>query len=126
MVRSRRAALLALSLAAGCTSDGHPPTARITWSPTWLAVGDHYRTDVTLDGTTSRNDVDDPMGLRPLDYAWEVDDPALQIRDGSLATSKLTVGLAADGPTTVTLTVSDAGGTGKATVHIGVTVPDDM
>jgi hypothetical protein len=113
-------------LACGCTSDGHPPTARVTLSPEWLPVGDHYQTDVLLDGTASRNDVEDPTGARPLSFAWAIDDPHLQIRAGDLGAAMLTVRLAADGPTTVRLTVTDVGGIGRATVRVGVTVPEDM
>ena len=108
---------------AGCGSDGHPPTARIAFSPEWLPVGDGYRTDVTLDGTASRNDIEDPSGIRPLAFQWTIDDPHLQIVVGSLAASTVTVRLAAVGPTVVELAVSDSGGEGRATAYVGVTVP---
>lgn len=111
---------------AGCGGDGHPPVARIVFTPDWLPVADDYRTDVILDGTASGNDAEDPTGARPLAYAWSIDDPHLQVVEGTPAAAKLTVRLAANGPTTVVLTVSDSGGTGRATVHVGVTVPAGM
>jgi hypothetical protein len=124
--RARLFAVVVTSALTGCTGGGHPPTARIALAPQYIPVGDNYQTDVLLDGTASRNDVEDPNGLRPLGFTWSVDDPLVQIRDGALDAPKLTVRLAATGPTTVKLVVSDPGGTGRATAHVGVTIPGDM
>lgn len=108
---------------AGCGGDGHPPTARIAFSPEYVPAGDAYATDVTLDGTASRDDVDDPAGALPLTFQWEIGDPKPRVIAGALDAAKLTVRLAATGPTTVRLTVTGSGGVGRASVRVGVTVP---
>lgn len=118
-----RSFLFALAVSS-CTSAGHPPTARIAFSPAYLPAGDNYQTDLALDGSASRNDVDDPQGLMQLAFAWEIDDPRPVITAGALDAAKVTVRIAAAHPTTVSLAVTDgAGDSGRATVRVGVTVP---
>jgi hypothetical protein len=113
-----------LALAA-CTDLGHPPTARLTASPAYLMVNDNYATDVVLDGSGSRDDVDDPNGIETLRYDWSIDDPAPRIVDGDLRSPKLTVRLAAARPTTVTLTVTDpTDDSGTTLIRIGITLPN--
>lgn len=125
-VRAGFVLLLGLSSLAlsACTDLGHPPTARATASPAYLMVNDGYATDVVLDGTASRDDVDDPAGTETLRFDWAIDDPAPQIVDGDLHSPKLTVRLAAARPTTVTLTVTDpSDDSGMTLIRIGITLP---
>jgi hypothetical protein len=111
-----------LALAAGgCAAGGRPPTARLSIAPAYVPLGDHYATEVQLDGSASRDEVDDPAGAFPLTFRWTVDDPGT----GPIAPAKVvTVRVAGDHPTTVALTVVDRDGDqGTVSAQIGVTLP---
>jgi hypothetical protein len=82
---------------------------------------------VALDGTASKDEIDDPAGTLPLGFHWHIDDPALQVVGGSLDAAQVQVKLQGDRPTTVTLTVTDTTGrSGERTGYVGVSldVPD--
>jgi hypothetical protein len=117
------AVLLTAFMGCAAPSQGHPPIARITVAPAYIPLGDDYRTDVTLDGTASRDDVDDANNRQPLLYAWEVEDEYAAPAPHAEA-AKVTVRVAGTHPVTVRLTVAD-GDNVKTTVsaQIGVTVP---
>jgi hypothetical protein len=117
---------LVLSIGAGaligCSAGGHPPVARLTLTPPYVPVGDHYQTAIVLDGSQSKDELDDPAGSFPLRFGFATDDPAPQLTpDGAKATLRI----AGDRPTAVSLTVTDADGL-PTTVQkrIGVTLPD--
>ena len=98
--------------------------ARIDIAPAYIPIHDGYTTVVTLDGSRSKDEIDDPTGALPLGYHWDLDDRALQVVEGSLDAAQVSVKLQGDRPTTVTLTVSDATGRhGFRTGYVGVTVP---
>jgi hypothetical protein len=121
-----RAALFGslVAVIGGCGSTGHAPTARIVVTPPYLPLGDAYHTDAALDGSGSRDEIDDPAGARPLSFAWTIDDPMAQVTAGALDAAKVTVRVAADHPTQVTLAVTDGDGdTGTGEGRIGVSVP---
>jgi hypothetical protein len=130
----RRAMLLAAGLGAclaGCQdAGGHPPTARIDFADPafsgYVPLDDDYRTDVALDGSASNDAFDDPQGLLPLAFRWQVDDPAPRVVAGALDGARLTVRIAGARPTAIRLTVTDtSGASGSASVEIGVTLPAD-
>lgn len=115
-----------LLLTSGCavTKGGdHPPTARITVTPSHVPVDDNYTTEVTLDGSGSRDDVDDPSAIRPLLYEWVVEDPKALLQPDPGAV-QVTVRVAGTRPVTVRLTIADGSNT-KTTVtaQIGLTLP---
>ncbi len=120
------AALGAFAIAcAGCSSGAaRPPTARIAVAPAYVPLGDHYTTDVVLDGTASADAIDDPDAQKPLGYFWVVDDSGATIIPGPGA-AKITVRVAGAAPTSVHLTVTNGDGdTNTANAIIGVTVPN--
>jgi len=103
--------------------NGRAPVARFDLTPKYVPLHDGYTTVVALDGSKSKDEIDDPAGTLPLSFHWDLDDPALQIVDGSLAAAQLRVRLQGDRPTTVTLTVTDTTGrSGVRTGYVGVTV----
>ena len=110
----------------GCQNEtGRAPVARFDITPQYIPIHDGYTTVVTLDGSRSKDEIDDPAGTLPLGFHWDLDDRALQVVDGSLDAAQVRVKLQGDRPTTVTLTVSDS--TGRRafrTGYVGVTVPD--
>jgi hypothetical protein len=113
-----------LLLAAGCAAKGdHPPTARINVTPSHVPVDDNYTTEVLLDGSGSRDDVDDPLAVRPLLYEWRVEDPKAFISPDAFS-PQVAVKIAGTRPVTVRLTIADGSNT-KTTVtaQIGVTLP---
>jgi hypothetical protein len=127
--RMRRLEIFVLCAAAwlgGCQHEaGRAPVARFDITPEYIPIDDGYTTVVTLDGSGSKDEFDDPAGTLPLAFHWEIEDPALQVVDGSLTAAKVQVRLKGDRPTTVTLTVIDATGRqGLRTGYVGVTVPD--
>lgn len=123
-MRGSVAGWLLLAALPGCGGSGHPPTARAVAAPAYLPIGDGYQTDVALDGGGSDDVADDPHAVRPLRFAWMISDPAPRVTAGALDAARVTVRLAADAPTTVVLTVTDEDGdAGRATLHVGVTVP---
>lgn len=126
------AALAALAIAAlggsGCASRaGHPPIARVTVTPGYVPLGDSYHTDVVLDGSGSRDQIDDPIGdsggALPLRFAWSVEDDHATIAPNPSA-PMVTVRIAGAHPVTVHLTVTDAQDDAATTsAQIGVTAP---
>jgi hypothetical protein len=119
-----RALVCLLTAIAGCGGAGHPPTARIAFSPAYLPIQDNYMTDLALDGSASRDDIDDPAGTLPLRFRWEIEDPAPKVVAGALDAARVTVRVAAPRAVTVHLTATDGGGDeGHASVRVGVTVP---
>lgn len=130
MIR-RMARLVALGLLlgaavgfGGCQEEsGRAPVARFDVTPEYVPLHDGYTTVVALDGRRSQDEVDDPSGALPLRYRWELDDPGLQVVDGSLAAAQVRVKLQGDRATTVVLTVTDAAGrSARRTGYVGVTV----
>jgi hypothetical protein len=123
--RLSRGLLLCAALAlGGCQQEtGRAPVARFDVTPAYVPLHDGYTTVVTLDGSRSQDEIDDPRGALPLGFHWELDDPAPQVVQGSLDAAQVQVKLQGDRPTTVTLTVSDSTGrTAVRTGYVGVTV----
>ncbi len=125
---TRLAALGLLLLGAlglgGCETEvGRAPVARFEATPKYLPIHDGYTTVVALDGSKSKDEIDDPCGTRTLGFRWEIDDPGVQVVEGSLDAAQVRVKLRGDRPTTVTLSVWDwSGRTGTRTGYVGVTV----
>jgi len=120
-----RGLLLCAALAlGGCQQEaGRAPVARFDLTPAYVPLHDGYTTVVTLDGSRSKDEIDDPSGALPLGFHWELDDPAPQVVQGGLDAAQVQVKLQGDRPTTVTLTVSDSTGrTAVRTGYVGVTV----
>jgi len=130
MRRMARLALLGLLLGAalaagGCQEEaGRAPVARFDVSPSYVPFHDGYTTVVTLDGSRSKDEIDDPAGTLPLGFHWDLDDPAVQVVEGSLDAAQVKVKLQGDRPTSVTLSVWDSTRTGVRTGYVGVTVAD--
>jgi hypothetical protein len=102
---------------------GRAPVARFDITPAYVPLHDGYSTVVTLDGTRSKDEIDDPAGEQPLGFHWELDDPAPQVVQGSLDQAQVEVKLQGDRPTTVTLTVRDQDGRTAIRIgYVGVTV----
>jgi len=128
---ARRLAITVLLLGAalpagGCQDEaGRAPVARFDITPAYVPSHDGYATVVTLDGSRSKDEIDDPAGTLPLGFHWDLDDPAVQVVEGSLDAAEVRVKLQGDRPTTVTLTVRDSTGrNGVRTGYVGVTVAD--
>jgi hypothetical protein len=123
------AVLAALGAGACQTTTGHPPVARVTVTPKYVPEGDGCTTVVALDGTASKDELDDPSGQQPLWFRWELDEdgcvgPGPDVASGSLTAPTISVRIRGDRPVTVTLTVRDASGaTAVRTAMIGITVP---
>lgn len=108
---------------AGCAdSSGHAPTARILITPGYVVHNDDFQTDVVLDATASRDDLDDPHNATPLLYDWTVADPGARIAP-DLNSAKITVRIDGSRPVTVRLAVSDGALEGHAMAQIGLTLP---
>lgn len=122
------AALAALAItalaASGCgTRAGHPPIVRVTVTPAYVPLGDGYHTDVVLDGSGSRDQIDDSAGALPLGFAWTIEDDHATVAPNASA-PMVTVRIAGAHPVTVHLTVTDAQGDSATTAaQIGVTAP---
>jgi hypothetical protein len=117
--------LLCAALALGSCHDeaGRAPVARFDITPPYVPLYDGYTTVVTLDGTRSKDEVDDPAGALPLGFHWDLDDPAPQVVQGGFEQAQVQVKLQGDRPTTVTLTVSDQSGRTAIRIgYVGVTV----
>ncbi|MFI5288715.1 MAG: PKD domain-containing protein [Polyangia bacterium] len=116
--------LFAFGLGTGCgTKAGHPPIVRVTVTPGYVPLGDAYHTDVVLDGSGSRDQIDDPSGALPLGFAWTVEDDHATIAPSPSA-QVVTVRIAGTHPVTAHLTVTDAqGDSASASAQIGVTAP---
>ena len=128
--------VLGAVLGGGCTGPtGRPPAARLTITPAYLPEGDDCQTPVTLDGTASSDEIDDPTAKSPLHFRWDLDDhggcPGAapgqpRVVQGGLLLSKVQVLLKGDRVTTVTLTVLDRDGrVGTRVGHVGLSVPRD-
>ena len=77
--------LLAALAVGGCPQEeGRAPVARFDITPAYVPLHDGYATVVTLDGTRSKDEIDDPTGALPLGFHWDLDDPAPQVVQGSL------------------------------------------
>lgn len=125
MTRPFAALALAFAFALGACSatSGRLPTARITLAPAYVALGDAYTTDVTVDGTASSDSIDDPAALHPLAFAWSIDDAAARFAPDDHS-ARATVRVAGARPVAVHLTVMDYDGdSGSVTAMIGVTIP---
>ncbi len=113
----------ALGLGSCQTEVGRAPVARFSITPKYVPVHDGYTTVVALDGTASKDEIDDPAGTLPLGFHWDIDDPALQVVSGSLDQAQLQIKVQGDRPTTVTLIVTDTTGRrGERTGYVGVSV----
>jgi hypothetical protein len=108
----------------GCQAEaGRAPVARFDITPAYVPLHDGYATVVTLDGTRSKDEIDDPTGALPLGFRWDLDDPAPQVVQGSLDAAQVQVRLQGDRPTAVTLTVRDQSGRTAVRIgYVGVTV----
>jgi hypothetical protein len=107
------------------TPGGHPPTVRIAASPAYIPINDGYLTPISLDGSSSHDDLDDPNAEKHLRYQWtlDVDDPQSPFLPSS-TDPQVTLHLAGTHPVTVRLTVADYDDDqGTTTTLIGVTVP---
>ena len=107
----------------GSLSGGHPPTARIVIAPAYVPLGDAYHTEVTLDGTSSDDALDDPTRTETLGYLWSVEDDGAMLVPDERA-PKVTIHVAGTRAVAVHLTVSDADDDrGTATAYVGITMP---
>ena len=98
-----RGAVLLLAWAGACATDlARRPVARVRLDPPAVAEGDGYATAVTLDGTASRDDFEDPGA--PLGYAWAADDPAARF-EGSTHEGRVRVRVSGQTPVAFRLTV---------------------
>ena len=96
-----RALALALTLSA-CAIDLAPlPVPRVRATPTAIAEGDGYATDVTLDARASRDEFGDPPAA--LSYAWRLDGSARI--EGDAQGAVIHARFAGDRPPAATLTV---------------------
>ena len=114
----------ALALVVGSCHEevGRAPVARFDIAPAYVPLHDGYSSVVTLDGSRSKDEIDDPAGEQPLAFHWELDDPAPQVVQGSFEEPQVQVRLQGDRPTTVTLTVRDQDGrTAIRMGYVGVT-----
>ncbi len=113
----------AVALQSCASGSGHPPTARIALDPAYVALGDGYATDVTLDASASSDAIDDPRAAHPLAFAWTIEDPAARFSPDAHS-PRVTVRTAGARPVAVHLTITDADGDqGAASATIGVTLP---
>jgi hypothetical protein len=123
MPRSPAIPLALAALCAACSEpSGRPPIARIDLSPAYVLAADNYRTPVTLDGSRSSDEVDDPTATRPLHFGWRLD-PSFRVASGAIDSASLTVLVPGDRPRSLTLVVADSDDalTTSATAVIGVT-----
>lgn len=104
--------LVTVALVAACgVEDGRPPVARISLDPAAIPEHDDFRTPVTLDGTASDDPIDDPDGLDPLEFTWEIHGDEFRFEPGSDARDPAPVILLrGNTPATVRLTVTDVDG----------------
>ena len=115
----RAVALLTLLALCGCEAeDGRPPVARIDVAPEAIPEHDNFATPVTLDGTASDDPIDDPDGLAPLAFAWEISGDEARFEPGSHADDAvIVVRLRGDTPATFALTVTDEDGRSTTAVR---------
>jgi len=116
-----RVALAGL-LVAACSQIGpRPPVPRFTVDPEFIPEGDAHRTPVTLDGSASADDLEDPTV--PLAYAWAADEESARVVDGALDEAVVVMTFAGDRVVTVTLTVTDPDGLAASlSDRVGLTV----
>lgn len=116
-------AALAVAAPACAVEDGHPPLARIVITPEAVLENDGFQTEVTLDGTTSADPIDDPGGGAALAYAWEILDDEFRFERGRASSPTPVVRFRGDRPATIALTVTDADGQATTAVaHVRLTV----
>jgi hypothetical protein len=115
------AALLALS---ACQQElGRPPVPRFTIDPAYVPEHDDFATEVSLDGSASADELDDPT--IPLAFSWHFDDDRVRIVDGDVHSSTLRIATAGDRPLTISLAVEDDDGqTSTLEQRLGLTLPD--
>jgi hypothetical protein len=112
-----------LALAACSADGGHPPLARIVLAPEAILENDGFQTEVTLDGTTSADPIDDPEGAAPLAYRWEILDDEARFERGRATSPMPVVRFRGDRPATIALTVTDADGAETSAIaHLRLTV----
>ncbi len=117
------ASLVGLGLAACAVDDGHPPVARIVVTPEAVLENDGFQTEVTLDGTTSADPIDDPGGDAVLTYAWDIGGDEVRFERGRATSPMPVVRFRGDRPATIALTVTDGDGQSTtATAHLRLTV----
>jgi hypothetical protein len=110
------------SFFAACAPPGHPPVARLTLTPAYVPSGDQYRTAIAVDGSQSRDELDDPAGSFPLRFSFFSDDPAPQLTP---AGDRATLRILGDRPTAVSVTVTDSDGLATTVEKlVGVTLPN--
>jgi hypothetical protein len=109
----------------GCTTPdgGRPPIARIVITPGAIVEKDTFQTAVTLDGTRSKDAVDDPEAKHPLSFSWQIDGDDVRFDTGDAHSPAPVVRFRGDRPATIELTVSDVDGLEATAVeHLRLTV----
>ena len=125
--------MIGLALASlGCQPDAppcHPPVARIGCKTSnsdancYLLPGDTFNTEVTLDGSTSADIIDDPTAARPLRYRWEIPAGRYRLARGALTDPLIVIKGQGDLPIPVKLTVTDPTGlSGVAERIVGISL----
>lgn len=114
--------LVALAACAACASpDPRPPVARIRLDPAFIAFGEPA--SVTLDGSSSRDDLDDPDASRGFTWSW--DDDGAAIEEGTVNSDVLRVRFTGRFATTITLVVTDEDGNeGSVFARLGLTLAE--
>ena len=117
-----RLAILLGFVVGGCSQIGpRPPVPRFTIDPEFIPQGDDHRTPVTLDGSGSADDLEDPTV--PLEFAWDVDDPSRRVLEGALDAAVAVLTFSGEHVVTVTLTVTDPDGlSASVSDRVGLTV----
>lgn len=114
-------ALAGLALCACASPEPRPPVARIRLDPGFIAFG--VPTAVTLDGSASRDDLDDPDARRGFTWSW--DDDGAAIEEGTIHGETLRVRFTGRFATTISLTVVDEdGNAGSVFARLGLTLPE--
>ncbi|MEZ4398448.1 MAG: hypothetical protein R3B06_00410 [Kofleriaceae bacterium] len=119
-----RLAVVLGGAAAACAADpGHPPLARIVLTPAAILADDGFQTEVTLDATTSADPIDDPDGVAPLTFAWEILGDEARYERGRATSAAPVVRFSGQRPATIVLTVTDADGVAaSASANLQLTV----
>ncbi len=118
--------------ALGCQPDappGHPPVARIACKTSnsdancYFLPQDTFHTEVTLDGSTSGDVIDDPLAEKPLRYRWEIPAGTYMLAKGSLGDPLIVITGQGDVPIPVKLIVTDVSGqSGSAERIVGISL----
>lgn len=115
----------AVLLSFGCQKElGRPPVPRFSIDPPYIAAGDDFQTEVTLDSTDSADELDDPSA--PLDVAWSFDDDRVRVAAGSANDPTLVITAPGERPVTIVLMVTDPDGRSSSlSRRLGITLPEE-